>query len=65
MSCHVFKSKGLLACFHVYVLISLLMLMLLDHKVVDLFVYPIYAQCQMMADKNGEIFMFCLSLRFY
>lgn len=45
MSCHVFKEK-LLACFHVYVLIELIMLLLLDHKVVDFFVYPIYAQCK-------------------
>lgn len=38
--------------------------MLLDHKVVDLFVYPIYAQCQMMAGRMEKIpFMFRLSIK--
>lgn len=62
------KRKSLLACFHVYVLIQLLTPLLLDHKVVDLFVHPIYALCQMMAVRMEQkpcIFCVLMTLSLY
>lgn len=60
MSCRVLKRE---ACLHAFMCMYLFTLLLLDHKVVDLFVYPIYAQCQMMGMRTGQIpRMFCPSM---